>query len=308
MFNANLHVPSESFKLQFKFLQYNVDQATREEAFEETKWANRASRVKALIEQVDADIVCLQEFRRLPGYPSRPEEFLASFGKYRFAIHYRNSSPMAFGQAILYKPEKFFPVQSAVKWLSDTPDVPSDSWAVKQGGSTGFGYIVNGLRFVPVEKEKIVFGAKSFWVFNTHFGLEEDLKTKSCHKLLDIVKQVAGPDEYLVAGDFNLFPDRDGDKQKAILTAQWKDLCKGAVTLGGKQVEGTFVGYEHDDFKADLKNMNSRLDHVFSSQGLVAKNPVLYTRTMLEQEPQELTTRAYPSDHLPLVVDIEAQQ
>ena len=50
--------------------------------------------------------------------------------------------------------------------------------------------------------------------------------------------------------------------------------------------------------------MVSRLDHIFSSNGVVGNNPLLYTKTMLEIEPEELKTRNYPSDHLPLVINI----
>lgn len=120
------------------------------------------------------------------------------------------------------------------------------------------------------------------------------------------MKSAAASADFLVTGDFNFFPQLGGPKQRAILTsAGCQDLGKGARTLGGKEIEGTFVGYEHDEFKADLKNINSRLDHIFSSGGFSGSSPTLYTRTMLEHEPEELTTRDYPSDHLPLVINIE---
>lgn len=74
--------------------------------------------------------------------------------------------------------------------------------------------------------------------------------------------------------------------------------------MGGKHVEETFVGFEHDEFKADLTNMVGRLDHIFGSSHILGTNPTLYTKTMLNVEPQELTTRDYPSDHLPLLLDV----
>ena len=155
-----------------------------------------------------------------------------------------------------------------------------------------------------MEEGKIVANLPPFWVFNVHFGLEEDLKTKSCHKLLEIVKDATKGQEFIICGDFNFFPDRDGNKQRAILTAELKDLGRGAKTLSGKECEGTFVGYEHDEFKADLKNMISRLDHIFASTKVTGHSPVLYTKTMLDVEPVELTTRDTPSDHLPLFINI----
>ena len=51
----------------FRVLTYNVDQAVREEAYIETRWNNRYKRIQALIHDIDADVVCLQELRRLPG-------------------------------------------------------------------------------------------------------------------------------------------------------------------------------------------------------------------------------------------------
>ncbi len=308
--NPNLYILKNDFKPVYRVLQYNVDQAMREEAVEATKWSNRFPRIKKLIDEVDADIVCLQEMRKLPNTIT-VNEFLASFKQYLFVVEYRNSSLLSFGQAILYKPEKLYPVKTTKYWLSDTPHKLSDTWANKAGGTTGFGYIVMGVKFYPVSEEKVIHGSKPLWVFNTHFGLEEELKTKSCHKLRRIVESTVtcedseGNDEFIVCGDFNFFPDKDGNNQRSILTSKWKDLGQSALTLSGKKVEGTFVGYEHDNFKADLKNMVSRLDHVFSSTNVKGVNATLYTKTMLDKEPEELTTRDYPSDHLPLVVTIE---
>ena len=301
---SSLYTTDSEFKPEFKVLQYNVDQAMREEKFEGTKWNNRCERVEKLIIDVNADVVCLQEMRRLPDAHKSVNQFLASFVDYYFDVTYRNSNLLSFGQAILYKPDKLYAMKTIKRWLSDTPDVVSDSWSVAAGGSCGFGYVVMGTQFMFVKNGLLVDNVDPFWVFNTHFSLDEDVKTKSSKKLLEIVKEVAGDQQFIVCGDFNFFPDKDGAVQREILTTELHDLGKGALTLGGKHVEGTFVGYEHDAFKADLSNMISRLDHVFGSSGVVGTNPTLYTKTMLTEEPEELTTRKYPSDHLPLVVNI----
>jgi len=295
-----------NFVNKFKFMTYNIDQAMREEKYEETKWMNRKDRVAALIRDVNADIVCLQEMRQLPNSVTA-NQFLGQFEEYFYEIAYRNPSLASFGQAILYKPTKFYPMKSVKKWLSTTPDKVSDSFSTKPGGSTGCGYILQGIYFVPISDGKVITNAKGFWVFNTHYGLEEELKTRSCYVVKIAIEDITKGADYVLSGDFNLFPDRDGAMQRDIL-CQWKypmqDLGKGAKTLKGKQVEGTFVGFEHDEFKADLKNMISRLDHIFGSNNVIGTNPVLYTKTMLPQEPEELTTRQYPSDHLPIVIEI----
>jgi endonuclease/exonuclease/phosphatase family metal-dependent hydrolase len=69
-------------------------------------------------------------------------------------------------------------------------------------------------------------------------------------------------------------------------------------------VEGTFVGYDHDEFKADLSNMVGRLDHVFTSQSVSGFDPTLIDMTMLDPEPPRGTTRDYPSDHWPLCIEL----
>lgn len=299
----NLNVKIPNFENKFNLLQYNVDQAVREEKFENTKWKNRSPLVRKLIDEVSADIVCLQEMRKLPDNPSI-EKFLADFDNYRSVVFFRNPSEMAFGQAILYNQKKFFLVNSFQKWLSDNQNEVSDTFAQKSDAA--WGSTVVCAKFLPIHNGKVIKNAKPLWVFNTHFALDEIVKTKSCYKLLEIVKEIANSDPYIVCGDFNFFPDKDGSKQRAILATVMKDLGKGAVTLGGRLIEGTFVGYEHDEFKADLNNMISRLDHIWGSKGVETEGPVvLYTKTMKNPEPKELTTRDLPSDHLPLKASIK---
>jgi len=297
-----LYAHIDFFVNSLKFMTYNVDQAVREEKFENTKWINRMNRVKSLINEVDADIVCLQEMRKLPNSPS-VNSWLGGFDKYYFEIGFRNASTLSFGQAILYKPDRFYAARTIKRWLSDTPAKISDTWAADS--SKGFGYLVLLTQFLPVVNEKVVQNAQAFWIVNVHFGLDEEIKTKSCHKLIEIVKDVCKDETVIISGDFNFFPDKDGDKQRAILAEHFTDIGKDAKTLGGKQIEGTFIGYEHDEFKSDLTNMKSRLDHIFGSKRILElSDPVLYTKTMLEQEPEELTTRDYPSDHLPIVANL----
>ena len=70
----------------FKLLQYKVDQAMREERFESTKWNNRVERIEKIILDTKADIICLQEMRRLPDAVKTVNQFLSSFEEYYFDI------------------------------------------------------------------------------------------------------------------------------------------------------------------------------------------------------------------------------
>ncbi len=153
--------------------------------------------------------------------------------------------------------------------------------------------------------------------------------------MLAIIKEVCGDERAIVAGDFNFFPDRDGGKQRAILT----DFQLASFPLwdvGGKMwsetsqtarpIEGTFVGYDHDEFKCkDLSQPSSRLDHIFlKGDVMVASHLKLCTETMVQHlgemlylmvfctqkqvvpEPPELSCRdLLPSDHLALLVELQ---
>lgn len=76
--NPNLYINTTKVASSFTILQYNVDQAMREEKVPITKWNVRYPRIQKLINEVNADIVCLQEMRKLPDTIS-VNKFLSSF-------------------------------------------------------------------------------------------------------------------------------------------------------------------------------------------------------------------------------------
>lgn len=289
------------FRRALKIVTFNVNAALEAQKTPDTCFNVRAPRIialiKELIEKQGADIICLQELRNLPDSMT-VDQFLAHFPGFYHEVAYRNPSAASFAQAILYRSTKFFPLNTCKKWLSATPNKVSDTF------SNGFGAIVQCVCFAWVFDGKLVNNVPPIWIFNTHFPLDESAKTQSCLALQSIILKKTKGAEFLLVGDFNFFADKDGPKQRALLCQWMQDLGKGAKTLLGKQVEGTFIGYDYDPSKADLTNMTSRLDHVFGSANVVGTTPILYTKTMLSVEPVELTTRQYPSDHLPLVVDI----
>jgi endonuclease/exonuclease/phosphatase family metal-dependent hydrolase len=217
-----------------------------------------------------------------------------------FVVDFRNSQPISMGQAILYKKSRFYQAEHIKRWFSNTPFIPSDD-------SDGFGYILNGICLLPVLNTKIISPIKPLWIYNTHFPLNEEQKTKCCL----ILKELIDKDKtFILCGDFNFFPDFDGDKQRNSLG--FKDLGKDAKTLKGSiSIEGTFIGYTHDLFHADFKKMVSRLDHVFSSENVEkVEDSILVNKTMISEVDNDLSfefdnKRRYPSDHLPLLVKIK---
>jgi endonuclease/exonuclease/phosphatase family metal-dependent hydrolase len=300
-------------------LQYNIDMALREEDYPETQWQNRYERVRELVLRSGADIVCLQELRTLPvnGKPQSPEAFLASIEGYHFVLQYRSPNPLAFAQAILYKADRFYEVNSAKRWLSPTPKKYSESWPTDAVFPHLRSSIVIGIQLALIDADEEALSSKldeghlSFWVFNTHFNCDEDVKTNSCIALQEIVQEVAGEEPFVLTGDFNFFPDKDGLFQHTLLReAGFRDLGVNAVTSQTRRpLTTTFIGYQHDKHRSrDVFASQSRLDHVFGSRHWhVQSTPLLITETMMPQFDNvglaELTQpNSLPSDHLPLYV------
>ena len=307
--NSLMTTREESKGIAFKILTYNVNQARKEEKCEETKWGNRKDRVVALVKHTGAEIVCLQELRNLEGYEGVQQFLASSFPQYEGWYDRRNASTIAFGQAILWDPRRFYPMKYEKWWLSDTPEEISDSWSKDAQETKDLGFTMTAIKFCCVSEEgKRIVNKPSFWVFNTQFPVEEDFKTKACEWISKCIHDLAENDPFVLAGDFNLFPDLNAEEQRSTFTKHLKDLGKDACSSQKKRkLEGTFVGYERDPFKANLKNMVSRLDHVFGSDRVNASLPTLYTETMLPEEPEELTTRSTPSDHLALGMHIKIE-
>lgn len=310
----------QNYKNHFKLMTYNIDQAVREEEHAKTKWEVRKNRIKALIQEVNADIVCLQELRQLYEDSDPPEVFLGELSRlgYESFLVRRNPSRMAFGNAILWKSSRFIATHRDTMWLSDTPWEVSvtESWSPNTWGAT-----VSGVFLQSVHERRVIDNVPGFWVWNTHFLLEEKFKFRACEFLVSYFggDRRTRNSPWILCGDFNFFmplPNSSekvfGDEQRKVLTdGGFQDLSKNAQTLGGKTIDGTFFGYDHDPFKSNLSEMHSRLDHVFGSTYISVHSAIQYTRSMSDDitfeddVANELTHRNYPSDHLPQVLELE---
>lgn len=285
-------------------------------------WLGRLARIEALIKKYDSDIVCIQELRKLPNCANPVIWLHQTFGE-EYEIFYtkRNATDLAFGQAILWKYDKFSPLAYDKKWISPTPNIPSNGF---QSNGKGFGQTAVGVLLHPCENGKFIREAKPFWVYNVHLLLEEELKTKSCMMLGEMAKNLDRP--AIFAGDFNLFPDKDGGKQAGILGKCFEDLTKDSKTSqGDRPLRGTFIGTKHDRFRKmsekalEVANLNevfdSKLDHILGTKGitLATSTPLVITETMLPVEPKEFDVMVngelsidYPSDHMPVLTKFSA--
>lgn len=262
-----------------KFATWNVDQARREENYEETKWDNRYESVLKLIEKADADILCIQELRNLDTSKIGVKRFLSLFPEnYDFEYAYYSENEHSFALATLYNRTKYYVVNSRRFRYTDRVDE---------------GQICLGLNFVDKETRE------SFWVYNTHFSIHEEFKWNSVNKV--IAELGTTNDKMLIAGDYNFFDDRDGTKQRQKMSEYFIDIAHplyDSYDNDCKMLSGTFIGFEHDDFKREYENM-SRLDHIFSRNIKSSEVAIGFGATE-----ELLRTRKYPSDHLMVRVNV----
>ncbi len=281
MNNLSIEEEEEDKLSMFKFATFNIDQARREEAFEETKFDVRWPHLKKLIQDADADILCLQELRNLETSKISVTELLYQVSQlgYDYKHAYYGPDQIAFAQVIFYKRDKLFITGMDILLLPLASE--------ENPGLT---------RIVLSLKLRVIGTGKEFYVCTTHFGLEEHEKEASCRVLkayLEAFTQKGLP--YLCAGDYNFFDDRDGVKHRAIMLETSKDLAYPLANASG-----TFMGFKHDAFNQPYEKM-SRLDHIFVNDKVL---PVASEKAYVFGDLELVRKREYPSDHLMIVVNV----
>jgi endonuclease/exonuclease/phosphatase family metal-dependent hydrolase len=256
----------------FTFSTWNIDQARREEDHEETKFDKRWPGIKDQIATHLPDILCLQELRNLETSSIKVHDLLHEISSLGYEADHAYYGPekFSFALATFYKRDKFFLIDKSIKLLPLNKTKPNES------------------RIVLVLKLKALDSKKEFFICNTHFDLDEDVKHESVIFLIDylLTIHVSKINPFICAGDYNFFDDKDlGAKRNAMLE-HFNDL---AYPLSN--ASGTFIGFKHDKEHKPFNAM-SRLDHGFSlGMKRIGQAKAIGDMKMVE-------TRTYPSDHL----------
>ncbi len=159
--------------------------------------ADRAPRLITVINKYQPDLIGLQE--AVPAWISALQTNLVDTGTYEMVYKYRAETTATSLEAtpILWNAEKFECLDSGYFWLSDTPDVESNTW-----GGTHF-------RICNWVKLKVKKTGKEFLYFNTH--LTGSLGVQSAELILERAAAMGGFTKYPVflSGDFNNEPFTD---------------------------------------------------------------------------------------------------
>lgn len=261
----------------YKFATWNIDQARREENHEETRFDNRWPAIKRYITDARPDLFTLQELRNLTTSEMTVPRLLYEVSQlgYDYKHAYYGKDEISFALAIFYDRRRFFVRDCRVSIL---PATPSNSPSVTR--------IV-----LSVNLESVKTGRR-LWFCATHFGLEEHEKDASVEYLANMFRRFLDVNEsFFCAGDYNFFDDRDGKKQRAVLT----DVAQDAA-FPLTNASGTFMGFAHDEFAQPFDAM-SRLDHIFYGGQMKCQPAMAYGDMDLVKQ------RKYPSDHLMILFD-----
>jgi endonuclease/exonuclease/phosphatase family metal-dependent hydrolase len=177
---------------------------------------------------------------------------------------------------VFYNVNRFVLVRDSTFWLSETPGRP---------GSKGWGASLPRIvTWVELHDKK---NNSSLFYFNTHFAHDSDsARIMSAAILLKEVRRIAGKNNFIITGDFNMSPD---SKAYSIITeaSLSRPLLKDSYIIPVTKPEGpayTFNGWSDEPGK-------NRIDYIFVRNG----NKVLSHSTIIKKE-----GRVFVSDHWPV--------
>jgi len=235
-------------------------------------WPNRSSQVAALLSFHQADIFGLQE-----ALIDQIEDIHAQMPQMKWIGVGRDDGEKA-GEfsPLFYNSEKFTALNSGGFWLSETPEKPGLGW------DAACNRVCSWL-LLKENKSK-----KKFMVFNTHFDhMGVEARTESAKLILRKIKAL-NPTGFpvILTGDFNLTPEQE---PISVIKSELQD-SRSITKQTAYGPTGTFNGFKFD---SPLKD---RIDYVFVSNSIEVKRYGVLT------DSKDLR---YPSDHLPVFVNLE---
>jgi len=254
--------------LMLRIATYNLRMDTKADSL--NAWAYRKDDVKALVRYHNLDVFGTQEgfLHQLKDICELPEYLYVGAGR---------DDGLSAGEhsAIFYKKDRFEILESGNFWLSETPDVPGKGW-----DATCCNRICSWAKF----KEKTT--GKTFYFFSVHFDHQGRIARIESGKLMvKKMQEIAKDVPVVCVGDFNSTPETE---QIQLLSSYLNDARK--ITQSPPYgPEGTF----NQRFGNPVGE--ARIDYIFVSNEIQALRYASVT---------DNNGRNYPSDHLPVIVDI----
>jgi len=272
IFESDSNIQSTNLSVMTYNIRYNnPDDGTN-------AWVYRKEKVADLIQKYAPDILCVQEALKDQVY-----YLLNNLPKYSmYGVGRDDGIDNGEYSAIFYSKERFQIIESSTFWLSETPTIP---------GSMGWDAACT--RIVSWVKVKDIPVNKTLYIFNTHFDHVGELaRNQSAMLLLERINQIAGNAPVILAGDFN-FTEESPVYSLLTSNSQFyqKQLYNSRVIATYKTGPSyTYIGFDFIGQSGDI------IDHIFINDSF---------RVVQHQIVSDNIDGIYPSDHLPVMVEIK---
>jgi endonuclease/exonuclease/phosphatase family metal-dependent hydrolase len=259
-------LPAQSLKI----MTYNIRLDVSSDG--ENDWTHRKDFFTSQIQFYEPDVFGVQE-----ATPNQVVDISNVLLKYNNVGMGREGVGKGESSNIYFKKDKFTILDSSTFWLSDTPNEISMGWDAACNRVCTYALFKDN-------KTK-----QFFWVFNTHLDhIGEVARTKGIELILSKIASLnAKKYPVIFMGDFNTEPNEDRLIKLQKVMDDTKDLSQNKP-FGP---EGTFNGFKHNE------PVTKRIDYIFISKN----NNLNAMKYAVLSDSKDLK---YPSDHLPVLVEL----
>ncbi len=259
-----------SYTQNFKVMTYNIRLDVAADG--ENDWTHRKEYFASQIQFYEPDVFGIQEAK-----PNQVIDISALLTPYNNVGIGREGVEKGESSNIYYKKERFKVIESNTFWLSETPDEISKGW------DAAFNRVCTYALFKDKKTKSL------FWVFNTHLDhVGAVARTKGIQLILSKI-EVVNPEKYPVIfmGDFNSEPNTERIMELKKVMDDSREVSK-QKPFGPS---GTFNNFKHNEAVTKL------IDYIFISK----KSNIEVLKYAVLSDSRDLK---YPSDHLPVYVEI----
>ena len=253
---------------ELKVMTYNVKLDYPKEG--ENSWANRKPFFINQLKFYEPDVFGVQE-----PMPNQMKDIDNLLTDYRFVgVGRDDGNDKGEYSAIFYKKDKLKVLESSTFWLSQTPEKVSMGW------DAVCNRICTYALFEDIET------SRKIWIFNTHFDhVGVEARKNSATFIIQRINEINVQNyPVILMGDFNM--EESHESIQFILKNLNDSKVVSNMTFGP---EGTYNGFHFDE------PVTARIDYIFVSSNIkVKKYAVLSDSWNLK----------YPSDHLPVLIEI----
>ena len=256
-----------------KVMTYNIRLSL--ESDNENSWENRKKEALQLMDYYHPDLFGVQE-----AVPQQMSDIKNGLRNYDFVgVGRDDGKNKGEYSALFYDKEKLQVLESGTFWLSETPDIPSKGWDAAYNRVCTYALL------------KTKKGGKKFWAFNVHFDHVGNVaRVNSAQLILEKIKTLNSENlPIILMGDFNLTEDTEPIK---IISQSLRNTYHHSIKKPYGPT-GTFTAFD------TTKIPTERIDYIFVKD-FVTKD----FRTINDRR----ENLKYPSDHFPILVNLQFQK